>query len=53
VGVISNQEYAERAWENARLRKRLVGVFFAFHYGQLVVCGNFVFLDRIQEADET
>jgi hypothetical protein len=43
----------ERAWENARLRKRLVGVFFAFHYGQLVVCGNFVFLDRIQEADET
>jgi hypothetical protein len=50
--IVSNQKQMKKVWQNVRLRESWVEAFYDAHYDQLVVCGNFFFLDQTQQADE-
>jgi hypothetical protein len=50
--IVSNQKQMKKVWQNVRLRESWVGAFYDVRYDQLVVCGNFFFLDQTRQADE-
>jgi hypothetical protein len=50
--IVSNQKQMKKAWQNVRSRESWVGAFCDAHCDQLVVFGNFFFLDQTQQADE-